>query len=151
VSFRDGQATGKVIDLEFNDTGGIATVVVRSNDELVSVPWSEARFIVPARQTIRNRSATLEREPAVVPEAPVVREQTTREVTTVVRPRVVVIEPRSGDPYDDYLFARFGYRTTPGWRIADLLKDRFEARRAPPLSLRARPAVYELPLHSSIR
>jgi hypothetical protein len=138
VTFRDGAAKGKVIDLEMNDRGGIKSVIVRSNDELVSVPWSEVRFEEPAPpsrdlRTVpgpRLRGATIERETVVEEPAPVDRE-------VIVSPRRGALEPRSGDPYDDYLYARFGYRTTPGWRLADLLKDRFEARRAPP---RSRPA-----------
>jgi hypothetical protein len=131
--------------------------VVRSGDRLVKVPWRSISFDVPAepqrvmstspRSRLPTTGSRLEREPVVVQSVPVVP---VRPLTVPVIPRRdLIVEPRSGDVLDDYLHSRYGFRTTPGWRPADLLKDRFEARRAPPLAPWPRPTyVWRAPTSS---
>jgi hypothetical protein len=158
VGFRDGLESGRIVDVWVNGKGGIGSVVVVSGGERITVPWREVRLDVGegAGRTLRKRpssrlfngGARLERRvevdvPAVTPTARIIREE------TIVRPvpsRITL----SGDPFEDYLRYRFGYESIPGWRPADLLKDRFEARRAPPLRPWPLPTPVSRPLHSSI-
>jgi hypothetical protein len=130
VSFRNGQASGMVVDLVFNDQGGIESVVVLSKGDRLTVPWSDVRPIVRQREERTMSTMPLPRLTTTAPRVErraeiqrVVPEPAYRPVrtVTVLQPRRVVLEPRSGDVLDDYLYYRFGYETTPGWRPADLL------------------------------
>jgi hypothetical protein len=147
VTFRDGKASGTIVDLVTNDNGAITSAIVRADNELVTVPWAEIRFqprAVPERalttlpRTQLLETPRLERTYEIEgPPAPPVVATISRPV--VYWPRDLRAEPRTGDPVDDYLLRRFGYHTVPGWRPADLLRDRWEARRAPPLRPLPRP------------
>jgi hypothetical protein len=160
VSFRDGEASGMVVDLVFNDDGGLESVVVLSKGDRVTVPWREVRPIARQRQertmSTMPRSRLMRTTPRTERRAEIEREAPepayqAPQTMTVLQPRRVILEPRSGDVLDDYLYYRFGYRTTPGWRPADLLKDRYEARHAPPLRPWPRPTYVDVPVHSSVR
>ena len=159
VTYRDGQATGKVVDVVVNSEGGIAAVVIRTGKDLVSVPWRSVRFDRPAvaervmstkpYRRLERVESRLDRfseldarpEPAVV--IPVVR-------GTVGRPALLFDGPMAYRM--DSLYDRDILMTTPTDRPADLLKDRFEAHRAPPSRPWLRPVTRRyLPLHSSVR
>jgi len=159
VGFRDGLESGRIVDVTVNGKGGIDSVVVVSGGERITVPWREVRLDVgegvgrtmstlPSSRLF-NRGARLERKvevvelPAVPPTARIIREGT---IVQPVPSRIIL----SGDPFEDYLRYRFDYESIPGWRPADLLKDRIEARRAPPLRPWPLPTPVSRPLHSSI-
>jgi hypothetical protein len=141
------------------DQGGIAAVVVRSQGDLVTVPWRSVRRDVPASST-RVMSTMLLSRPDSVPR----REE--RFATLEARPGPTVVVPVAPGTVGraallapqplyrlDSLYDRGILMSTPTDRPSDLLKDRFEAHRAPP----ARPflapvtTLFPPPRHSSVR
>ncbi len=158
VRFRDGRALGRVSDLLLDRRGNIEFLVVRSDDGLVPVPWDVLLY------DARQRTLTVLTRPRFAQ----LRQLTFREerrpdfssphwlrtVTTVwgtrgERPQLRY-DTRPVDRGGDYWQDRFYDQTTPGPRPADLLRDHFDAFRAPVRRPPLPPPPPLPPLHSSV-